>query len=171
MAEIDKAMNYFWDLLEGVPGIRAHRPSKGSNTTMGGWFAANGLYVPEELGGLSVTRFCEAVSAEGARGVAPGGCNNPLHLHPLFNTLDIYKHGKPTNSAYLPKTPVPTQSLPVAEGIQVRTFAIPGFKHFRKKIIKEHAEAFKKVAENYKELLAGDKGNNLSGKWGLANRK
>ncbi len=40
--EIQKAMNYFWDLLEGVPGIRAHRPDKGSGSTMGGWYAAHG---------------------------------------------------------------------------------------------------------------------------------
>ena len=45
-------MNYFWDLLEGVPGLRAHRPPAGSGSTMGGWYAAHGLYVPEELGGL-----------------------------------------------------------------------------------------------------------------------
>ena len=38
MAEIDRAMNYFWDLLENVPGIRAHRPPKDSGCTMGGWY-------------------------------------------------------------------------------------------------------------------------------------
>ena len=26
MEEIQRSMNYFWDLLEGVPGIKAHRP-------------------------------------------------------------------------------------------------------------------------------------------------
>ena len=25
IAEIQKAMNYFWDQLEGVPGLRPHR--------------------------------------------------------------------------------------------------------------------------------------------------
>ncbi len=44
MAEIDRAMNYFWDRLEGVPGLRAHRPAKGSNCTMGGWYACHGIY-------------------------------------------------------------------------------------------------------------------------------
>ena len=29
VAEIQQAMNYFWDLLEGVPGIAPHRPAKG----------------------------------------------------------------------------------------------------------------------------------------------
>jgi perosamine synthetase len=40
MAEIDSAMNRFWDLLEGTPGVRAHRPPAGSGSTMGGWCVA-----------------------------------------------------------------------------------------------------------------------------------
>ncbi len=91
MAEIDKAMNYFWDLLEGVPGIRSHRPPKDSGSTKGGWYAPHGIYRPEELGGLSVQRFCEAVRAEGAP--CYPGCNLPLHLHPLLNEIDVYNQG------------------------------------------------------------------------------
>ena len=30
MEEIDRSMNSFWDLLEGAPGLRPHRPPKGS---------------------------------------------------------------------------------------------------------------------------------------------
>ncbi|MDH7569411.1 MAG: DegT/DnrJ/EryC1/StrS family aminotransferase, partial [Armatimonadota bacterium] len=65
MEEIQKAMNYFWDLLEGVPGVKAHRPPKESGSTMGGWYAAHGLYRAEELEGLPIQKFCEAVRAEG----------------------------------------------------------------------------------------------------------
>src|SRR5439155_17906290 len=71
MDEIQRAMNYFWDLLEGVPGLRAHRPAEGSSSTMGGWYAAHGIYVPEELGNWSIHRFCEAVRAEGVS-TSPG---------------------------------------------------------------------------------------------------
>src|SRR5260370_42237077 len=39
MAEIDQAMNRFWDLLEDVPGIRPHRPPRASALTKGGWYA------------------------------------------------------------------------------------------------------------------------------------
>lgn len=170
MAEIDKAMNYYWDLLEGVPGVKAIRPPKGSNSTMGGWYAAHGHYIPEELGGLSVTRFCEAVNAEGT--TCSPGCNKALHTHPAFNTLDIYKHGKPTNSAFVPESVgAPQADLPVSQGIQAKAFGIPWFKLFKKKLIKEHAEAVIKVAENHKELLKGDKGNNSEGNWGLSARK
>jgi dTDP-4-amino-4,6-dideoxygalactose transaminase len=171
MAEIDKAMNYFWDLLEGIPGIKAHRPPKNSGTTMGGWYAAHGLYRPEELGGLSVTAFCEAVRAEGAE--CGPGCNKALHLHPVFNDIDIYNQGKPTRIANSPlDLRQPPGSLPVSEGIQERVFSIPWFKHYRPEIIKEQAEAFRKVAENYKELLPQDKGNPEEfGSWGLSFRR
>ena len=157
-AEIQKAMNYFWDLLEGVPGIRAHRPPKGSGSTMGGWYAAHGLYRPEEVGGLSATRFCEAVRAEGA-GTSPG-CNLPLHLHPLFNTCDVYGHGRPTRVANAARdVRQPPGSLPVTESMGAHTFYIPWFKRYRPAIIREYAAAYRKAAENYEQLLEGDKGN------------
>ena len=173
MAEIDKAMNLFWDLLEGVPGVKEHRPPKDSGCTMGGWYAAHGLYRPEELGGLSVHRFCEAVTAEGAA-ISPG-CNKALHLHPVFNTLDVYGEGKPTRIANLPDgvdVRQPPGSLPVAEGIQERVFNIPWFKRYRPEIIGQYASAIRKVADHYTELLADDPGNPPeAGSWFLSQRK
>ena len=153
MADIQKALNTFWDLLEGVPGLRAHRPPKGSGTTMGGWYAPRGLYVAEELGGLAIDRFREAVRAEGMDGLGPP--NFPLHLHPALNECDIYGHGKPTRLAHtgrdLRQGP---GSLPVSEGIADRCFAVPYFRRFRREHIEEHANAFRKVAEHAKHLLS-----------------
>jgi len=173
MAEIDRSMNYFWDLLEGVPGIEPHRPPKGSGTTMGGWYAPSGLYRPEEIGGLSITRYAQAVQAEGAP--CHPGCNKALHTHPLFNTVDVYGDGKPTRIANLPEGVdilQPEGSLPISEGMQERVFAIPWFKRYRPKIIEQHALAFRKAAEGYKELLAGDTGNPPGyGGWSLTFRR
>lgn len=157
-AEILQAMHYFWDLLAGVPGLKAHRPPRHSDREMGGWYAAHGLYRPQELGGLSITRFCQAVAAEG---VSTGpGCNRPLHLHPLLNTCDIYGEGAPTRIAHadrdLRQGP---GSLPVTEQAGKRTFRIPWFKHYRPQLIEEHALAFRKVAENYAALLPDDPGD------------
>ena len=152
MEEIQRAMNYFWDLLEAVPGLRAHRPPAGSGSTMGGWYAAHGVYVPEELGGLSVHRFCEAVRAEGVWTRA--GANFLLHLHPLLNEADIYGHGKPTRLAHADRdVRQPAGSLPVSEAMPERVYDIPWFKHYRPRIIEEHAAAFRKVAEGAAELL------------------
>ncbi len=157
-AEILKAMNCFWDLLEGVPGLRAHRPPKDSGSRMGGWYAARGLYRSDELGGLSISRFCEAVRAEGV--ACSPGCNKPLHLHPLFNTCDIYGHGKPTRIAHSARdVRQPPGSLPVSEKISSMFYSIPWFKHHCPKLIEEHAGAFRKVAEHHAELLPDDPGD------------
>ncbi len=166
MAEIDKAMNYFWDLLEDVPGIKSHRPPKDSGSTKGGWYTPHGIYHPEKLGGLSVNRFCEAVRAEGAP--CYPGCNLPLHLHPLFNEMDVYNQGKPTRIANSPPgvdVRQPPGSLPVSESVQERVFTVPWFKHYRPEVIEEYAQAFRKVAENYMDLLPGNskRGGNFGG--------
>lgn len=159
MLEIRKGMNYFWDLLEGVPGIKAHRVDESTGSTMGGWYAPKGLYRPQELGGLSVTRFCEAVRAEGFDGCSPG-CNLALHTHSLFQTLDVYGHGKPTRIANSSRdVREMDKSLTPSEEIGALSYSIPWFKHFVPDLIEEYANAFKKAALNYKELLEDDPGN------------
>lgn len=149
--EIQKAMNRFWDLLEGTPGIKAHRPPKDSGSTMGGWYAAAGLYRPEELDGLPIEKFCKAVTAEGFE-VEPG-LNSPMHLHPMLHEADIYGHGKPTVIANAKRdVRQGPGSLPVTESIPKRAFEIPWFKHDYPEIIEEYANAFRKVAEHADEL-------------------
>jgi len=160
MAEIDRAMNYFCDLLEGTPGIKPIRPVKGTNTTKGGWYCPLARYNTEELGGLSGARFAEAVSAEGSHCAGRG--NKPLHLHPLFSEMDVYGHGRPTRVANLPTGVDVTQppgSLPVTEDLNRQLLSIPWFKRYHPQLIEEHANAFKKVAANYEDLLADDPGD------------
>ena len=160
MAEIDSAMNRFCDLLEDVPGIKPMRPDPGSGTTKGGWYYPHFRYVSEELGGLSLSRFAEAVRAEGS--VSNPGCNKPLHRHPLFTEMDVYGHGRPTRIAHLdPSARVDryVQSLPVAEGIMTRVFEVPWFKHDRAEVIEQHARAYRKVVVGHAALLSGDKGD------------
>lgn len=159
ITEIQKAMNYFWDCLEGCPGIRAHRPAIDSGSTKGGWYAARGLYIPEELHGLSVTRFCEALGAEGCSMCGPG-CNSALHLHPLLNNCDVYGHGKPTRVACsIRDTRQPKGDLPVSEEIGKRIFATPWFKHYQPEVIDQFVDAIKKVVANHEKLLQGDPGD------------
>ena len=151
MAEIQKAMGYFWDLLEGVPGVRAHRPPKDSGSTMGGWYMPHGLYVPEEMGGISVHKFCEAVCAEGAP--TTPGMNELMHLHPVLNEADIYGHGRPTRIANSARDVRQAEgSLPVSERMTERVYSVPWFKRYRPEIIEEHALAFRKVAERADQL-------------------
>ena len=171
MAEIDRSMNAFWDLLEGVAGLRAHRPAKGSGSSKGGWYNPLGLYRAEELGGLSVSRFCEAVRAEGVPYCRPG-CNKALHSHPLFRDLDVYRQGRPTINANCPQgvdVRQPDSSLSVSAGIQKQVFKVPWFKHYLPELIEEYALAFRKVAEQAEALLPGDAGDPQEiGGWGTS---
>ncbi len=172
MAEIDRAMNRFWDLLEGVPGLRAHRPAPGSGSTKGGWYNPLGHYRKEELGGLSVTGFCQAVRAEGVTDCRPG-CSTPLHTHPLFNDLDVYHDGKPTilaNAAEGVDVRPDPQTLKVSSAVQARVFRVPWFKRFDDETLESHALAFRKVAENHRELLARDPGDDPAAmaRWGTS---
>lgn len=145
--EIDKAMKYFWELLDGVPGLRPHHPTD-VGSTMAGWYAARAHYLPNELGGLPVEEFAKAVKAEGAP--CSPGVNVPLHLLPLTNDADILGHGKPTRIANSVRdVRQPAGSLPVSERIHAVTCSIPWFKRFEPELILQHAQAFRKVAQHY----------------------
>jgi len=145
MKEIQEAMNYFWDQLQGVPGLRPHRPPEGCGSTMGGWFNSLGHYLPEELGGLPVARFIEAVNAEG--GGIGRGASFPLHLHPVLNTADIYGDGRPTRIAFADRDVRQCPgSLPVAEALAGRCLGVPWFKRYYPEHIDQFVAAFRKVA-------------------------
>lgn len=168
--EIRRAMNYFWDCLEDVPGLIAHRVDESTGSNMGGWYAPAGVLDREALGGLSVSRFAAAVQAEGVA-ACRAGCNAPLHLHPVLNDCDIYGDGKPTRIAHSRRDlRQRAGSLPVAEEINNCVYTIPWFKHFRPQQIEEYAAAYRKVALNYEALLEGDDHAQVSGSSGLSLR-
>ena len=118
-AEIRKAMNLFWDLLEGHPGIKAHRTPADSGSTMGGWYSPHGLYRGKDIG-----KYCEKVRAAGFEGCWPGA-NFPLHTHPFFAER---------------KTP---EKLPHAEAVTETVFRIPWFKHYDEEFIRKYADMFR----------------------------
>jgi dTDP-4-amino-4,6-dideoxygalactose transaminase len=153
IAEIQKAQNRFWSLLEGVPGLRPHRPALDSGSTVGGAYSARGLYYAEELGGLSCEKFCEAVRAEGVAACTPGS-NAPLHIHAMFHTADVLHQGKPTMIAFGQRDVRQGEgALPVAESIAEIAFGIPWFKHDRPDQIEQFANAYRKVALQAEKLL------------------
>jgi dTDP-4-amino-4,6-dideoxygalactose transaminase len=144
--EIQRAMNRFWDLLEGVPGIKAHRPPKGSGSSMGGWYFARGLYRAAELGGLSCAKYAEAVRAEGVAFASPGA-NYPLHTHNAFHYADLFGTGKPTVVSWTERdVRQGPGTLPVSEGSAQTIVGVPWFKHDRPAVIEDYAAAYRKVA-------------------------
>lgn len=167
-AEIRKAMNYFWDLLEGLPGIRPIRVDESTGSNMAGWYAPHGRYFPEELGGLSVARFCEAVRAEGFR--SWDGGNFCLHNHNIFKTFDLTQAGAPTRIAHN-EYDVRQDDEKCKPSEMKHCFSIPWFKHFDKEWIERYAYAFRKVIENYEQLLEADEKQAQGGRWcGMENK-
>jgi hypothetical protein len=80
----------------------------------------------------------------------------------------VYGDGKPTRIAHSDRdVRQPRGSLPVSEKIAAVSYSIPWFKRYRPRVIEEHASAFRKVAQNYQDLLADDPGNPEGmGGWG-----
>jgi len=144
IAEIDKAMTYFCDLLDAIPGLKAHRPPKDSSLTKSGWYYPICHYIPEELKNVPVKTFCTALNAEGVTG-GPG-INFPLHLHKVFHEADIFNMGQATMISFGQRdVRQGPGTLPVSEGIGERMFSIPKFTTFNKDEIKKVASAYKKV--------------------------
>ena len=152
VAEIEKAMTYFCDLLDEIPGLKTHRPAKNSGLTKGGWYFPICHYNPEELKGVSLKKFGEAICAEGI--TIRAGINFPLHLHKVFHEADLFNMGKPTMISFGQRdVRQEAGSLPVAEDSSNRNFIIPRFVIFDKNEIEKVAAAFRKVVENIDELI------------------
>lgn len=152
IAEIDKAMNYFGDLIDGIAGLKMHRPPAGSGCTKGGWYFPLCHYDPDKMQGVSPQKFCEAVLAEGIA-VCGAGANFPLHLHPVFHKADIFNMGKPTMTSFDQRdVRQGPGSLPVSEALGKRILQVPRFTTFDREAIELHAAAFRKIVENLDEL-------------------
>ncbi|MPN61572.1 hypothetical protein SDC9_209310 [bioreactor metagenome] len=97
-----------------------------------------------------------------------------LHKSELFYSFDVYGDGKPTATRNLP----PDVDLrkfcgdfPVADTICNYMFTDPPFRRFDKAVIDNHIAMFRKVIENYKDLLPGDEHTIAPGNWFLSARK
>lgn len=150
IAEIDKAMRYFWDCVADVPSLSPHMcdntpDSQGLRSSMGGWYYAQGRFDHRRFPAGTLAKVCAALRAEGVS-VCATIKNGPLHLHGVFNELDLFRLGKPTTIAFADRdVRQPKGSLPCAESVAEYSFSVPWFKHFDKPAIELYAEAFRKV--------------------------
>ena len=172
IAEIDRAMKYFWKGISDIPGISMVYP-KEEGSDKAGWYASRFLYDAAAFGGISNVTFCEALNAETCGGFS-FGCNMPLHFSSVFFDLDIYGHGRPTASAFLPAgvdIRAETGALPNAERVNMRVLGEPWFKHDDHAKIDPYVEAVRKVAANVGELQAINDTTPILGGIALSKRK
>jgi len=132
--------------LSGLPGI--HFPQAENKETTNSWYALIIQYKPEELHGLPINLFYEALVAEGCRELDRPASTSPLNYHPLFQNPEqmfprykgklAYKRGDFAHSESFYKNAL---KLPVWHDPD------------DEKIAQQYADAFKKVIENHLELL------------------
>ena len=108
------------------------------------------LYAPEELGGLPVATYVDALKAEGV----PVSQRRDYceHLRPLIQQgFDLYGHnrGPIGPDAYDHHT----GDLPVAEDVVKRLFFLPAYIEPVEGVIEQIVAAFAKVSAEYEALL------------------
>ena len=162
-AEIRRAMNYFFDQLEGLPGIHPVRVDESTGSNMAGWYIPAITYHAEELGGLDVNVFCAAVRAEIGIHISIGG-NFPLHNHKMFKDFDLTNIGKPTRIAFADRDVRETDSA-LEPSEKVMMLGVPWFKKLYPEFIDYIAAGFKKVALNADQLLDQTAEKKSSGRW------
>ena len=164
-AEIRRAMNYFYDIVGEIDGITPVRVDESTGSTMGGFYSPLCVYDPEKFGGLSSKRFAEAIRAEFACAydIWEGG-NYCLHTHQLFKDFDYLRTGKPSRIAFSDRD-LREDDVKLQPSEEKYCISAPWFKHYDKEWIECYAAVYKKVAENYAELLEGDTDKEQGGRW------
>ena len=130
---------------------------------MAGWYTPQAMYAADELGGLPIEEYIKAVAAEtGYHG--DSGANYPLHTHPLFQDIDLYRIGKPTRIQFTDRD-VRELDAALTPSENIPCFSIPRFSVYLPEYIRLYAEGYKKVSANYKELLKEQANNQIGGQW------
>jgi dTDP-4-amino-4,6-dideoxygalactose transaminase len=142
-------LEFLSSLLESVPGVRP--PVTRSGATRGGWYGYKAHYVSEELDGLPLTCFLEALCAEGVQVKRPG--SPPLHRLPTFRLTrsEASDLGLPWSEVLGEQLPV-FYDCPVADEIYPTLMSLPTFSGSCRSVIEQYGVAFDKVANAYRTL-------------------
>ncbi len=133
----------FNQIAEEIPGLEPVKALE--KATLGGFYGYRLLYNADELDGLSVETFIEALQAEGAEVT---GCDFPLlHTLPLFaEGFDLYGGDRGPLAGDYPG--YREGDLPVSEAVHRRVLALPAFTDPKPGVLDQYMEAFRKVVAN-----------------------
>jgi len=147
--------NHIRDGLESVPGVRVAGTYDKSDS--GGLYAGmRVIYEPDELDGLSVERWADAVQAEGVSLSGPGLAYMEHRRQIMQRGFDLWGHDRgPLGGEWcgLPEFEGYEEGdFPVAEDMDSRTFKMPTYID----PVDGHADdvitAFRRVADSYESL-------------------
>jgi perosamine synthetase len=155
IAQRRKNLEYFEHRLKGIRGVSPLPTSR--NVTRGGYFRFLLKYHTEELNGLPIESYIQALRAEGVVEVAPGSMAKPLHLTRFFQTLEdgMYTGGWPRRGAHASRELVYRPGdFPRAERFSAFTLQFPAFTEPSGPIIDAYCHAMQKIASRVEHLLA-----------------
>ncbi|WP_329563741.1 hypothetical protein [Kitasatospora sp. NBC_01266] len=113
------------------------------------WYGLTLTYRSDELGGLPIERFHQALLAEGAVEFDRPGSTRPLHELPLYQRPDLLFPGHPHHHRqYSPG------AFPVAEHAHRHTIKLPVWHREQDLALAEqYVRAAVKVSDHHEELL------------------
>lgn len=136
---------YLCEQLDDLPGIVA--PRLGADVRLS-WYALILRHRSEELGGLPVEWFYQALRAEGCHEVDRPGSTCPLNLLPLFQDPGPLFPQLQGKFAYA------RGDFPRAEAIYGSTLKLPVWhREEDMPLVDRYIEAFRKVIDNHRDLL------------------
>jgi perosamine synthetase len=136
---------YMCEQLGDLPGILVPRLPESMHSS---WYGLILQYRAEELAGLPIGRFYDALQAEGAREVDRPGSTCPLNLLPLF------QEPRPLFPQYEGKLSYAPGDFPRAEEFHRNALKLPVWHQAEDMpLVDSYIEAFRKVTDHYRDLL------------------
>ncbi|MFD6072673.1 DegT/DnrJ/EryC1/StrS family aminotransferase, partial [Amycolatopsis lurida] len=132
--------------LADVEGLRTPHVTE---ETLAAWYGYPIIYSGDELGGLPIEKFFEALQAEGLADVDRPGSTCPLNLLPLFqDPRPLFPH-----HPYVEQISYRPGQFPVAERLHASTLKLPVWHRERDiSLAQKYAAGFRKVVGLHHEL-------------------
>jgi dTDP-4-amino-4,6-dideoxygalactose transaminase len=143
--ETQRNMDYLVSGLRGMRGIKV--PDVPPHMDNVYWLTWHVRYEPEELDGLPMAKFIEALQAEGARVTEQRGIKG-LHENGVFRERYGYGKGCPFDCPHAVRKVDYTQLDLPAVRKRENAIAIPCFGRAKKQLLDQYLDAFAKVTEN-----------------------
>lgn len=147
-----KNLDYLSEKLSDVKGVEP--PLTKPYVTRGGFYGYKPVYKQDELKGLPIETFIEALKAEGVKIKRPG--SKPLHLLPLFQDHPdkLYNYGCPWKCPHAKRNVIyKAGDLPKSEEMYAKLLSMPTFTEPAMDIIDQYIAAFNKIENNVDKLL------------------
>lgn len=137
---------YLRDQLAELPGIAAPDVPEANQAA---WYGMPLTYVPDELGGLPIERFYDALRAEGCHAMDRPGSTCPLNQLPLFR----YPEPVLPHYPYFGRLSYRYGQFPVAEQVHRHTLKLPVWhREDDMPLVESYIDAFRKVIDHHHEL-------------------